>query len=214
VGWACDLFPSLGEPGSCRSTETFLIAEKALAGAEGERNLAGEEVTKLREEALRRWIFGAGVDSQEWDASIEGDGFSLLHEGGGDPLAAESGVDGEAVDDDGGIIGIPAELGVLRRLLGGDGGYPGNSCQEVCAGFNDPKLGERNVFVEDGCVGIVLVPLVIARSLHGGDDGTDEVHDLRNVVNCGQTNLRRVHELTVLLVGLEMIGFMDERERF
>lgn len=157
--------------------EPFLITEKPQSGAEAKPGFAGELITELGKELLRCRVLGVCIDAENEDAARPGDLLGMTHERFGDALSAKLGVDGKAMSDDGLFADIPADVGVLRLLIFGDGGYA-----RYCAiDYGDPKLLLRYVAKEDLCFRISIVPLQIAASAHEGYDTPYQRHDLRDV---------------------------------
>ena len=68
-----------------------------------EADLAGEGVA---EAGKRRWVTGLAipVSTRRTTAPRVRATLCVLHEGGGETLALEGGVDGEAMDDEGGLV--------------------------------------------------------------------------------------------------------------
>lgn len=122
--------------GKDRSGQALFVAEEAQARTEAEAGFAGVGIAEFGKEALGGLVAGVGVDAQDGDVTGAGDGFGLLHESFGDALALKARVDGEAMDDDCGFVCVPTDVGVLRFLIGGDGGDSGN----LGVDFGEPEL--------------------------------------------------------------------------
>lgn len=129
------LIQIFGDQGK-RSGQSLFVAEEAQAGTEAEAGFAGVDIAESRKEALGGLVVGVGVDAQDGDVAGAGDGFGVLHESFGYAFALEVRVDGEAMDDDGGFVCVPTDVGVLRFLIGGDGGDSG----DLAVNFGEPEL--------------------------------------------------------------------------
>ena len=162
----------------------FFVAAEAQPRAEVEADLTREAVAKFWEELLRRFILRVGVDAKNVDAAIFCHCLRLQHQRSRDALPAERWIHGEAVNDDCWFCEVPADLCVLRLLVGGDGCNTAQGSVDL----RQPELRGLYVPLEHFRVRVVIVPLQIPAVAHERNDATHELHDSRNIPRRRQTH--------------------------
>jgi hypothetical protein len=167
---------------SCRLSfrQSLLVAEEAKPRPELQADLSCQLIAELRKELLRRLILRVGVDAEQFEPTLDGNLFGLLHQRASNTCATKGRIDRKAMHNDRRLMNVPADLCIIRLLIHRD---RGNSCDRFVY-FSDPELSEVNIASEDILIRIVLVPLEIPRSDHEGNDAAKKHHQRRKIFIC------------------------------
>src|SRR5207248_2641609 len=158
------------------------VAEEPKSRPELEADLSGKLVAQLRKKPLRGYVLRVRVNAQYTDAAPGRDLLRLLHHGAGDSSAAKGRVNGEPMHYDGRFVDIPAHLRIVRLLVHGDRGQPGDTGVSV----GDPELAQIDVALKNRFIGVGLVPLQIAHCAHQRNHPPHEVYQAGQVLTCGE----------------------------